>query len=315
MAHLAFEALDTTGVTAAPRDPGLDQRPLADVAQELTLEAVLEIWQSATDRLEQTHLTLQQEIRRLTHEVEEKNRLLAKKDRLADLGQMAAHVAHEVRNNLMPMTLYMSLLKRQLYAQSSCSAPSADKSIGLLEKIELGVTSMRAMVSDLLNFTTDRQAHFSAVELSGMLVDLLEEIRPQCEAQQVSLESEVPPQTTVCCDADMIKRALRNLLLNALDATGGGGRVRLEVQTNAASIEIRVLDSGPGVRPIDRQRLFDPFYTTKETGTGLGLSIVERIVASHGGQIEVEDGKLGGAMFTMRWPLPEASNAPSATQQ
>ncbi len=124
---------------------------MTHLAAELTLEAVLEIWQSTTSRLEQTHLVLQSEVRRLTDELEEKNRQLAKKNRLADLGQMAGHVAHEVRNHLVPLTLYLSLLRRQLSGVGPSAAPANHLSeIELLDKVDTNLTAMRTMVQDLL---------------------------------------------------------------------------------------------------------------------------------------------------------------------
>src|SRR5271169_2266569 len=112
------------------------------------LHTVLTAWHVATLRLEQTHEALRQEVRRLTNELEDKNRELARKNRLADLGQMASHVAHEVRNSLVPVTLYLSLLRRRLLED-----PVARE---LLDKLAAGFTSLDATVNDLLNFTAQR---------------------------------------------------------------------------------------------------------------------------------------------------------------
>src|SRR5437868_1295738 len=121
-------------------------RPGAD---ELDLKTILDAWNEATDRLQQTHEALRAEIHRLSDELEAKNRELARKNRLADLGQMASHVAHEVRNNLVPVSLYMSLLRRRLSADSG--------SLDILAKVEAGFTALEATVSDLLSFTAHRQ--------------------------------------------------------------------------------------------------------------------------------------------------------------
>ena len=102
-------------------------------------------------RLERTHVTLQEEVRRLTDELEAKNRELARKNRLADLGQMAAHVAHEVRNTLVPVSLYLSLLRRRLLED--------DQSLDVLRKIESGFQALDVTVNDLLHFTSDRDPH------------------------------------------------------------------------------------------------------------------------------------------------------------
>src|SRR6476620_1934450 len=114
---------------------------LLAAGQEVDLEAVLNAWHTATLRLERTHETLFAEVARLNNELEIKNRELARKNRLADLGQMASHVAHEVRNNLVPVSLYTSLLRR-------LSEDSG--SLDILAKIEAGFTALEATVSDLL---------------------------------------------------------------------------------------------------------------------------------------------------------------------
>src|SRR4051812_7345713 len=125
-----------------------DDQPLC-AANELDatsdLNAVLAAWNVATERLEQTHESLRNEVRRLTDELEIKNRELARKNRLADLGQIATHVAHEVRNNLVPVTLYLTLLRRRLSDDSG--------SLDVLTKIESGFTALDATVNDLLHFT------------------------------------------------------------------------------------------------------------------------------------------------------------------
>src|SRR5215471_9130133 len=112
------------------------------------LQTVLAAWHGATLRLEQTHEALRQEVRRLTDELEAKNRELARKNRLADLGQMASHVAHEVRNSLVPVTLYLSLLRRRLLEDPM--------SRELLDKLATGFTALDATVNDLLHFTAER---------------------------------------------------------------------------------------------------------------------------------------------------------------
>src|SRR5262249_39236275 len=117
-------------------------RPAAG-GDPLDLQTILAAWNQATDRLQRTHESLRAEVRRLTGELEAKNRELARKNRLADLGQMAAHVAHEVRNSLVPMKLYLSLLRRRI--------SSDDGSLDVLEKIATGLTALEATVGDLLH--------------------------------------------------------------------------------------------------------------------------------------------------------------------
>src|SRR5512146_3101905 len=125
--------------------------------QTADLQTVLAAWHTATIRLEQTHEALREEVSHLTAELEIKNRELARKNRLADLGQMASHIAHEVRNSLVPVTLYLSLLRRQL---------SNDRgSLEGLDKTAAGFTALDATVNDLLHFTSDRDPHLETFPL------------------------------------------------------------------------------------------------------------------------------------------------------
>jgi signal transduction histidine kinase len=128
--------------------------------------AILSAWQTATDRLQQTHETLRGEVKRLTDELEIKNRELARKNRLADLGQMAAHVAHEVRNSLVPMKLYLSLLRRRVSDDPG--------SVDIAEKIGRGLTGLEATVADLLSFTTDRQPVRQEVLVQGLIDEIVQ---------------------------------------------------------------------------------------------------------------------------------------------
>src|SRR6478752_7776425 len=118
--------------------------PVLNMA-DADLQTILLAWNEATDRLQQTHEALRSEVSRLSDELEAKNRELARKNRLADLGQMASHVAHEVRNSLVPMKLYLSLLRRRI---------AEDSSAGVLDKVMAGFTALEATVGDLLHFST-----------------------------------------------------------------------------------------------------------------------------------------------------------------
>ncbi len=283
---------------------------MTQLAEELTLETVLEIWQSTTARLEQTHLTLQSEVRRLTDELEEKNRQLAKKNRLADLGQMAGHVAHEVRNHLVPLTLYLSMLRRRLGlaagSQSEPSAPSVLSQVAetqmLVDKLESNIDAMRNMVQDLLNFTANRQPQRRRLDINALVAELITEIQEQCRAQRIALRQQVVDLSDVEADGEMLRSAVRNLLLNAVDALGQGGAIEVRAERSEDGWQIAVCDDGEGIPAEVRERIFDPFYTTKSTGTGLGLSVVERVMESHGGWVSLEPRQPSGTCACLHFP-------------
>ncbi len=263
---------------------------------DLDLQAVLEAWHAATDRLQQTHETLQREVRRLTDELEFKNRELARKNRLADLGQMASHVAHEVRNSLVPLTLYLSLLRRHHCTTDATSA--------ILDKIEAGFSALETIVTDLLQFTANRAPSRQTFRLQPLVQEICESLEPQFTAQGITTELDIPPQLSVHADRDMLRRATLNLILNALDAMPHGGELAVFGTSGPCGVELEIADSGPGFVHDSQLRLFEPFFTTKSGGTGLGLAIVERIAAAHGGTVSASNCPQGGAAFTIHLPGP-----------
>jgi signal transduction histidine kinase len=263
-----------------------------DGAADLT--TVLAAWNTATVRLQETHEALRSEVRRLTDELEVKNRELARKNRLADLGQMASHIAHEVRNNLVPVTLYLSLLRRRLSDDSG--------SLDVVDKISGGCIAMDATVHDLLNFASENDPQLRNFCLDRLTDDVLETIAPQLSAGHISATIDVPRALGITADYGMLRRAVLNLALNAIDAMPDGGELNISACAGRHGCEIEVCDSGPGLSDEARRRAFEPFYTTKSHGTGLGLAIVYRIAEVHGGEIMAGNCPEGGAVFTLRLP-------------
>lgn len=262
------------------------------------LETVLAAWHTATVRLEKTHKALRQEVRRLTDELEVKNRELARKNRLADLGQMASHVAHEVRNNLVPVTLYLSLLRRRV-----SDDPGSRE---VLQKISAGFTALDATVNDLLHFTSDRDPHLFCFSLRKVIDDVQASLAPQLAAQTIKTVTHVPEELTITADQEMLRRAVLNLTLNALDAMPDGGTLKVSARSTAEGVELQVVDTGPGLSEEAHRRVFEPFFTTKRGGTGLGLAIVCRIAEVHGGTASAGNRPGGGAAFKLQIPLPSA---------
>ena len=267
------------------------------------LQTVLTAWHTATLRLEQTHEALREEVQHLTEELEVKNRELARKNRLADLGQMASHVAHEVRNNLVPVTLYVSLLRRRVSADS----PSVD----MLDKISAAFTAMDVMVNDLLHFTSDREPQVRPCSLRNLVEDLLASLAPQFAAQAIRAVLDISDDHSILADREMVRRAVLNLVFNALDAMPDGGTLSIASMATPQGIEMEIADSGPGLDDDNLQRVFEPFFTTKQCGTGLGLAIVSRIAEVHGGSVTARNAAQG-AIFTLRIPAAVALRAVAA---
>ena len=279
--------------------PLLAESPPLD--RNADLQTVLTAWHAATLRLEQTHETLREEVQRLRGELEAKNRELARKNRLADLGRMAAHIAHEVRNSLVPVSLYMSLLRRRLQSDA--------ESLAVLEKVEAGTLALDATVNDLLHFTSQRDPQWTLCPLRPLVEEILASLAPQFAAQAIYAHVEVPADAALPADRSMLRRALLNLVLNALDAMRDGGELTVAGRAVEGGFELEVADRGEGLTADAQRRAFEPFFTTKSSGTGLGLSIVERVAEAHGGSVTAGNAPGGGARLTIRIPHPQLAEA------
>lgn len=261
---------------------------------DVDLQTVLDAWNSATERLQQTHELLRAEVKRLTDELEAKNRELARQHRLADLGQMASHVAHEVRNGLVPMKLYLNLLSRRLTRDAD--------SLAIAGKIGVGFAGLESVINDLLQFTSHRDPQLVEIPVTDLLRDLCDSLAPQLSAQRIQVSIDVSADLRCLADADMLRRALLNLVLNSIDAMPSGGELFLQGRAARGEVELAVADTGPGLSPDVSKRIFEPFFTTKGKGTGLGLAIVYRIAEVHGGEIVAANREEGGAMFRLLLP-------------
>ena len=241
------------------------------------------------------------EVRRLRETVE-------RADRLAQLGEMAAGVAHEIRNPLNGIEGFASLLARDL--------PEGDPKRRYAKLIVEGVRNLNRTVTGLLEFTKprrpDRQPH-PPRELAEACLELVRaELAVRGEPAPTIELIDRWPGGAVPCDGAQLKQVLLNLVQNAVQAVQEhrpeGGQVRLCIEPAGGEddddgIAFSVDDNGPGVLPEARQRIFTPFFTTKDHGTGLGLAVSYSIIDLHGGSLGVEDSPLGGARFRVILPV------------
>lgn len=264
------------------------------------LGLVLRDYVAAAERLQQTHVTLQSEVERLRRELASKDRELERRRRLAAIGELAAGVAHEVRNPLGAMQLYSGLLRN--------AVGDGGPALELVEKIERGIRAIDRVVRDTLALAPSR-ASFAPCRLLDLVERAADVCRPALENAGVHLNvAAADPQLEVPADADGLQRVLVNLIANAVDAAPGGSEIAVHISDAAdGSAEIRVCDRGPGLSDELLERLFDPFVTTKAHGTGLGLSIAFRLVEAHGGRLSAANRAGGGAEFTITLPRDDAA--------
>jgi two-component system sensor histidine kinase PilS (NtrC family) len=216
-------------------------------------------------------------------------------ERLADLGRVAAGLAHELRNPLASMTGSVELLR-------AGAAPDGEDA-RLMDIVLREASRLEQLVAKFLQFSRPAPPRREAVDLGELARDTLAVFANDPAAARVQVE-EALGAAPASCDPDQIRQVLWNLVLNAAQAIAGadrGGRVRVETRGEAGGVAVLVVeDDGPGIAPADLQQLFTPFFTTKERGTGLGLPTVQRIVDAHGGSIAVESAPGEGTRFIVR---------------
>jgi two-component system nitrogen regulation sensor histidine kinase NtrY len=224
---------------------------------------------------------------------------LIKAQQLAAWNEAARRIAHEIRNPLTPIRLSAERLLRK----SQQGDPGLTKAIEEgVEIIVREVVTLQGMVDEFSRYARmprPRPAPVDLGKLVGETVHLYRDVKPGVE-----VEGTVDPGLpAVWIDAEQIKRALINLLDNAVEATEAPGQVRVAAQPVNGHLEIQVKDTGRGIPPESREKLFLPYFSTKGRGTGLGLAIVHRIVTDHQGAIRVEDNAPQGTVFTVELPM------------
>jgi PAS domain S-box-containing protein len=237
-------------------------------------------------------------------QIEERGRL---RDRLAALGEMAAAIAHEVKNPLASIEVMAGVLKRQL-----AERPEA---LETLDDIIKEAKMANAIVVEVLEFVRPIQLQVERVGLDEVLKDSITLAEGQKRRGAVTISTDLDPAVPdLMADPHQLRQLFSNLLANAFEALGGEGHVDLRStlmpedeasgpEDSSPQVVIEVRDNGPGISHEDLERIFSPFFTTKPQGTGLGLAIVRKVVDAHEGRIDAVSAPGRGATFRVMLPL------------
>ena len=278
----------------------------AELAERRTAEAALaqaaaELEQRVEERTAALHQAmaarqrLEQEAQRVQHFVL--------------LGRLAAGVSHEIRNPLGAIFLHVDLLAEELRDHAP---ESAELVADMLAEIRTQLARLDDLVQDYLSLVRVAQIERTPEDLGAALRTWATEWQALGRAQGITCQLDgLDDLGVIAVHANTLRRALLNLVQNALEAMPQGGTLTLRGRRVGATVQLDVCDTGGGISPEQRARIFEPLYTTKAGGTGLGLYIVQEVVAAHGGQVAVQSVEGQGSTFTLTLPLMESREAPS----
>ncbi len=236
------------------------------------------------------------ELERANRDLEESFQRAKRADRLAAVGQLAAGLAHEIRHPLASIEGAVNVL-----ANPDSPDELQTEFRGIIKK---ECRRLGGLLTELLDFARPREPRFGRLDVAASVEDAVRLARSSLATSNVSIETSLTEKLpAVECDEEQIKQVLLNLLMNAAQAMPDGGRIVVSASREGRSLALIVADDGPGIPEEMRTRVFDPFFTTRESGTGLGLAVVQQIVSQHGGQIEVEQNGAQGARFVVRIPI------------
>lgn len=242
---------------------------------------------------------------------------VARVRRFAEIGQLMSGIVHEIRNPLNAMRLNMHVLARHQQRLRAHPDEVGQLELGdpeeVIRETNREIERVEGLMRILLGYSRPDQPHNEQLDVRTELRSILGFLRPSLERAEVVVRAEMPDDPTlVLMDRDRLRQVILNLVNNAKDATGHGGSIEIRVRAADDQVEVIVADDGPGVPPGVRDRIFEPFFSTKEFGTGLGLALVKRFVEDVGGKVSCEVRQPHGALFRIQLPQVKAGTGQAA---
>ena len=257
-------------------------------------------------RVETTKL----ELERVYIELRENVQHLKRTERLTAAGQLAASLAHEIRNPLASISGAAGIL-----ARAQAPPESREECLDILTKES---ARLNKLLTNFLDFARPRLPRFQTTETASVIQSVVVLTQHLASRQHVDLVQQTSASLPeIECDAEQIKQVLLNLILNAVQASESQGVVVIRSGATRSQVSIQIIDEGSGIRDEDIERIFDPFFTTKENGTGLGLAVAANIISQHGGSITCRPNKerQRGMIFEVLLPIERSSKSSSGALQ
>jgi signal transduction histidine kinase len=248
-------------------------------------------YQKAAETLEGSYLKLREQADQII-EIEEQ---LRRADRLSALGELSAGMAHEIRNPLGSIKGTAEILRDGVAAD--------DPKLEFAEILIREVDRLNRVLEDFLRFARPAPVEHGRFSLAKVVSDVLDLTRQQALRNRVEIRVELDDEIEIPGQSEQIKQVFLNLVLNALQAMPEGGALVISSKNLLQEVHVKVCDNGPGIALENKERIFNPFVTTRDSGTGLGLAITQRIIQGHDGRIVLDSSPGEGACFTVCLPL------------
>ncbi len=238
------------------------------------------------------HVLLIQDITR----IKELENQQGRNKRLIAMGEMAAKIVHEIRSPLCSIELYATMLEKEIDE----SGP-----VNLASGISTGIRSLNNILTNMLFFAKPQRPSFTPIDLDASIEETLFMLMPIIEARNIVLDNKVETPAQISGDRELIKQVIMNIILNAVQVTSEGGKIIISNRSVEGFEVVEITDEGEGIEHENIEKIFDPFFSTKDKGTGLGLAIASKIMQGHGGMINVDSDPGEGSCFQLYFPVSE----------
>ncbi len=260
-------------------------------------------------------LSLSEELHDYIGRLESTQSQLIQAEKMNALGQLAASIAHEINNPLAGVLVYTKLLSKKVGSDSF----DKEEAITNLSKIDSAVSHCSTMVRGLLDFSRQTKPVLKKVAVIDVIDNVMTFVGHQADMNHVEVtKEEMSPSLDVLADPDQLQQVLMNLVINAIQAMPDGGKLTIRISADEdGQVSVSVEDTGSGIAPENLERLFTPFFTTKEKGkgVGLGLAVSHGIIERHSGSIDVQSALGKGSTFTVHLPAYSGGETPPVSSQ
>jgi signal transduction histidine kinase len=269
------------------------------VEEAVKLNEAFHSFTQASRSLEVYYEKLSDRVRFLTSEVERKNEQLKELEdhhrrnlRLIAMGEMAAGIVHEIRSPLCSIELFSNMLYKDLEDTEHSE---------MAKGISTGIKSLNNILTNMLFFAKPQKPSLSDVKLNVPVEESLKILAPLVEIRGIKVSRNITDEI-IEGDPELLNQVLMNILLNAVQVMPGGGTLEVFTEEGTNYIALAVCDQGSGIDPEHVEKIFDPFFSTKDKGTGLGLTIAHKIMQIHNGFIKAEKNEYTGSTFRIYFP-------------